>query len=169
VSHETRQDQRGRSIGRELLAKKAANPGRTAGEVAWRRRAGHKWSMRSATAPLEGASRMRNLLAARARTRRNGEPEASLPPGFTITTESALFLRQQPVYPPELKAQVARRRCGRAHHRQDVRRRRQPAAVSVRSAHALDAGHDGYGAHLGLNDVTAQALAKSSGDAAFCL
>ncbi len=93
-----------------------------------------------------------------------------VPPGFSITTEvCTYYYAHGETYPADLKPAVeaALARIGElADGRLGDPAR--PLLVSVRSgARVVDAGHDGYGAHLGLNAETTEGLAKLTGDARF--
>src|SRR5215213_793860 len=93
-----------------------------------------------------------------------------VPPGFTITTEVCThFYTNGDTYPPDLKAQAAN---ALAAVEEAIGAKfgdpERPLLVSVRSgARASMPGMMDTVLNLGLNDVTAEALAKSSGDARF--
>src|ERR1044072_6436580 len=130
-----------------------------------------KWVYTFGDGAAEGAAEMRKLLGGKganlAEKENLGLP---VPPGFTISTEVCTFYyANEQTYQKELEAQVkdaldhvARitgRKFGDA---------KDPLLVSVRSgARASMPGMMDTVLNLGLNDVTVEALAKSSGDARF--
>ncbi|BBF93777.1 pyruvate, phosphate dikinase [Blastochloris tepida] len=130
-----------------------------------------KWVYSFGGGSAEGKSDMKNLLGGKganlAEMANLGMP---VPPGFTITTEVCTYYyangRQ---YPPELRDQVeaALLRVGEITGR-GFNNVENPLLVSVRSgARASMPGMMDTVLNLGLNDVTVEALAKSSGDRRF--
>src|SRR5947209_9828617 len=93
-----------------------------------------------------------------------------VPPGFTISTEvCTYYYANKQTYPQELEAQM---QDALAHVERITGRKfgdaQDPLLVSVRSgARASMPGMMDTVLNLGLNDVTVEALAKSSGDARF--
>ena len=132
---------------------------------------GHKWVYVFGGGAAEGASRMRNLLGGKgANLAEMANLGLPVPPGFTISTEVCThFYANKKSYPGDLKAQVKKalehvaRITGKTFGDEA-----NPLLVSVRSgARASMPGMMDTVLNLGLNDVTVQALAKSSGDARF--
>jgi pyruvate,orthophosphate dikinase len=132
---------------------------------------GHKWVYVFGDGAAEGRSGMRNLLGGKgANLAEMANLGLPVPPGFTISTEvCTYFYANKQSYPSDLKAQVEKalghiaRITGKTFG--DAA---NPLLVSVRSgARASMPGMMDTVLNLGLNDVTAQALAKSSGDARF--
>jgi len=130
-----------------------------------------KWVYTFGDGAAEGASEMRNLLGGKgANLAEMANLGLPVPPGFTISTEvCTFFYANQKSYPKELDTQVKEalgsveritgRRFGDAVN---------PLLVSVRSgARASMPGMMDTVLNLGLNDVTVEALAKSSGDPRF--
>src|ERR1044071_3542878 len=130
-----------------------------------------KWVYTFGDGAAEGAADMRNLLGGKgANLAEMANLGLPVPPGFTISTEvCTYFYANNKTYPKELEAQVkdaldhvARitgRKFGDA---------KDPLLVSVRSGgRASMPGMMDTVLNLGLNDVTVEALAKSSGDARF--
>src|SRR5688572_15639650 len=130
-----------------------------------------KWVYTFGDGAAEGAAEMRDLLGGKgANLAEMANLGLPVPPGFTISTEVCThFYANNKTYPKELEAQVkdaldhvARitgRKFGDA---------RDPLLVSVRSgARASMPGMMDTVLNLGLNDVTVEALAKSSGDRRF--
>ena len=117
---------------------------------------------------------MRNLLGGKgANLAEMANLGLPVPPGFTISTEvCTYFYANQKTYPKELEGQVKDAlAAGRAHHRpQRSATPNDPLLVSVRSgARASMPGMMDTVLNLGLNDVTVEALAKTSGDRALRL
>src|SRR5581483_7248347 len=130
-----------------------------------------KWVYTFGDGAAEGASDMRNLLGGKgANLAEMANLGLPVPPGFTISTEvCTYFYANQKTYPKELDAQV---KAALAHIERITGRRfgdaANPLLVSVRSgARASMPGMMDTVLNLGLNDVTVEALAKSSGDARF--
>jgi len=132
---------------------------------------GHQWVYVFGDGAAEGRSGMRNLLGGKgANLAEMANLGLPVPPGFTITTEvCTYFYANKKSYPSELKAQVEKalghvaRITGKTFGDEA-----NPLLVSVRSgARASMPGMMDTVLNLGLNDVTVQALAKSSGDARF--
>jgi pyruvate,orthophosphate dikinase len=130
-----------------------------------------KWVYSFGDGKAEGRGEMRNLLGGKgANLAEMANLGLPVPPGFTITTElCAQFYANGKAYPPDLKAQVdvalveigaiAKRTFGDPAN---------PLLVSVRSgARASMPGMMDTVLNLGLNDVTVEALAASSGDERF--
>ena len=130
-----------------------------------------KWVYSFGDGKAEGASAMKNLLGGKgANLAEMANLGLPVPPGFTISTEvCAYFYANGHNYPPELKEQVeaALKHVGdlAAHVFADPQ---NPLLVSVRSgARASMPGMMDTVLNLGLNDVTVEAIAKSSGDERF--
>jgi pyruvate,orthophosphate dikinase len=132
---------------------------------------GHKWVYTFGGGAAEGRSSMRNLLGGKgANLAEMANLKLPVPPGFTITTDvCTYYYANTQSYPGDLQQQVAKaldhiaRITGRTFGDQA-----DPLLVSVRSgARASMPGMMDTVLNLGLNDVTVQALAKSSGDARF--
>src|SRR4029077_15487803 len=130
-----------------------------------------KWVYVFGDGAAEGKADMKNLLGGKgANLAEMANLGLPVPPGFTISTEVCThFYANAKSYPKELEPQVkdaldhvARipaKKFGDA---------KNPLLVSVRSgARASMPGMMDTVLNLGLNDVTAEALAKSSGDALF--
>src|SRR6476659_9925023 len=130
-----------------------------------------KWVYTFGDGAAEGKADMKNLLGGKgANLAEMANLGLPVPPGFTISTEvCTYFYANNKSYPKELKTQmkdaldhVARitgRKFGDA---------KNPLLVSVRSgARASMPGMMDTVLNLGLNDVTVEALAKSSGDKRF--
>ena len=130
-----------------------------------------KWVYSFGGNAAEGAAAMRDLLGGKganlAEMSRIGLP---VPPGFTITTEVCTwFYRHDRAYPEHLQDQVA---AALAQVEKAAGRRlgdpANPLLVSVRSGgRASMPGMMDTVLNLGLNDETAEGLAKRSGDARF--
>jgi pyruvate,orthophosphate dikinase len=130
-----------------------------------------KWVYAFGGGKASGRAGMRNLLGGKgaglAEMAHLGLP---VPPGFTITTEVCThFYANGKTYPKNLKAQVetALTEIGRITNKRfgDAK---NPLLVSVRSgARASMPGMMDTVLNLGLNDVTAAALAEKSGDRRF--
>src|SRR5436190_10812516 len=130
-----------------------------------------KWVYAFGGGKAEGRASMRNLLGGKgaglAQMAQLGLP---VPPGFTITTEVCTYFYQHgKTYPKALKRQVdaALTEVGRVTGKRfgDAK---NPLLVSVRSgARASMPGMMDTVLNLGLNDVTVEALATSSGDKRF--
>ncbi len=130
-----------------------------------------KWVYSFSAERAEGRAEMRNLLGGKGA---NLNEMASLglpvPPGFTITTEvCTYFYANGKTYPPDLDAQVdaavaeVGRQMGRAFGDPA-----NPLLLSVRSgARASMPGMMDTVLNLGLNDTSAETLAKTSGDERF--
>jgi pyruvate, orthophosphate dikinase len=132
---------------------------------------GHKWVYVFGDGAAEGRAGMRNLLGGKgANLAEMANLGLPVPPGFTITTEvCTAFYANKKSYPGGLKAQVEKalghvaRITGKTFGDEA-----NPLLVSVRSgARASMPGMMDTVLNLGLNDITVQALAKSSGDARF--
>ena len=130
-----------------------------------------KWVYSFGDGKAEGASAMKNLLGGKgANLAEMANLGLPVPPGFTISTEvCAYFYANGHNYPPELKEQVeaALKHVGdlAAHVFADPQ---NPLLVSVRSgARASMPGMMDTVLNLGLNAVTVEAIAKSSGDESF--
>jgi pyruvate,orthophosphate dikinase len=121
----------------------------------------------------EGNAKMKDVLGGKgaglAEMTNIGVP---VPPGFTISTGvCTYFYAHDKTYPPELRAQVEE---NLAKVEASVGRKfgdaAKPLLVSVRSgARASMPGMMDTILNLGLNDITVQGLAKSSGDERFAL
>ncbi len=130
-----------------------------------------KWVYAFGGGDAEGRAAMRNLLGGKgsglAEMAHLGLP---VPPGFTITTEvCTYFYDKDRTYPKDLKAQVdvALAEVGRLAGK-TFGDAENPLLVSVRSgARASMPGMMDTVLNLGLNDVTAAALARKSGDRRF--
>ena len=130
-----------------------------------------KWVYTFGGGKGEGAGDMRNLLGGKggnlAEMANLGLP---VPPGFTVTTEVCTwFYANGKKYPAELQAQVATAlaQTGKIAGR-TFGDNANPLLVSVRSgARASMPGMMDTVLNLGLNDITVEAMAKSSGDARF--
>src|SRR5919109_1514513 len=147
----------------------SSRKGGSSGRPARRRApAGSKWVYTFGDGKAEGKAEMRNLLGGKgaglAEMANLGLP---VPPGFTITTEVCTHYYQHgKSYPPDLEAQVktALAEVGRITGK-TFGDRRNPLLVSVRSgARASMPGMMDTVLNLGLNDETAEALARRSGD-----
>ncbi len=130
-----------------------------------------KWVYTFGDGKAEGAADMRDLLGGKgANLAEMANLGLPVPPGFTITTGvCSYFYANAKNYPTELKDQVA---AALAHVGKLSGRRfgdsAAPLLVSVRSgARASMPGMMDTVLNLGLNDVTVEALAQSSGDARF--
>ncbi len=130
-----------------------------------------KWVYTFGDGNSEGASGMRDLLGGKgANLAEMSNLGLPVPPGFTITTEvCTAFYANGRQYPAELAAQVtaALAHIGKiaGHTFGDPQ---DPLLVSVRSgARASMPGMMDTVLNLGLNDVTVEAIAKSSGDERF--
>ena len=130
-----------------------------------------KWVYTFGDGAAEGAADMRNLLGGKgANLAEMANLGLPVPPGFTISTEVCTFYyANQRTYPKELEAQV---KDALAHVARITGRKfgdaENPLLVSVRSgARASMPGMMDTVLNLGLNDVTVEALAKSSGDRRF--
>ncbi len=130
-----------------------------------------KWVYSFGDGKAEGASAMKNLLGGKgANLAEMANLGLPVPPGFTISTEvCTYFYANGQTYPSDLKEQVeaALRHVGElaGHVFADPE---NPLLVSVRSgARASMPGMMDTVLNLGLNDVTVDAVAKSSGDERF--
>jgi pyruvate,orthophosphate dikinase len=132
---------------------------------------GHKWVYVFGGGAAEGRSGLRNLLGGKgANLAEMANLGLPVPPGFTISTDvCTYFYANKKSYPGDLKAQVktalehVARITGKTFGDEA-----NPLLVSVRSgARASMPGMMDTVLNLGLNDITVQALAKSSGDARF--
>ncbi|MFL4996902.1 MAG: pyruvate, phosphate dikinase, partial [Microvirga sp.] len=130
-----------------------------------------KWVYTFGDGKAEGEAGMRNLLGGKgANLAEMSNLGLPVPPGFTITTEvCTYFYDHGQSYPQDLKDQVTEalsfigRLTGRTFGDRD-----NPLLVSVRSgARASMPGMMDTVLNLGLNDVTVEALARSSGDPRF--
>ncbi|HKS61201.1 MAG TPA: PEP/pyruvate-binding domain-containing protein, partial [Xanthobacteraceae bacterium] len=130
-----------------------------------------KWVYTFGDGAAEGAAEMRNLLGGKgANLAEMANLGLPVPPGFTISTEvCTYFYANDKTYPKELEAEVK----GALDHVARITGRKfgdakDPLLVSVRSgARAPMPGMMDTVLNLGLNDVTVEALATSSGDARF--
>src|SRR5712671_4650877 len=130
-----------------------------------------KWVYSFGDGTAEGAADKRDLLGGKgANLAEMANLGLPVPPGFTISTEVCTFYyANRQTYPQELEAQVkeglgqVERITGRKFGDD-----KNPLLVSVRSgARASMPGMMDTVLNLGLNDVTVEALARSSGDARF--
>src|SRR5689334_13564673 len=130
-----------------------------------------KWVYTFGDGAAEGAADLRNLLGGKgANLAEMANLGLPVPPGFTISTEvCTYFYANNKSYPPDLEAavntaldhvaRITKRKFGDAN---------DPLLVSVRSgARASMPGMMDTVLNLGLNDVTVEALARSSGDRRF--
>jgi pyruvate,orthophosphate dikinase len=130
-----------------------------------------KWVYMFGDGSAEGRAGMRDLLGGKgaglAEMARLGLP---VPPGFTISTAVCThYYKNAKTYPPGLKEQVraALTRVGRIVGK-TFGDPKNPLLISVRSgARASMPGMMDTVLNLGLNDETAEALAKNSGDRRF--
>jgi pyruvate,orthophosphate dikinase len=150
---------------------KVAPKGAKAPAKAPARSRGHKWVYTFGDGAAEGRSAMRNLLGGKgANLAEMANLGLPVPPGFTITTELCThYYANKENYPADLKAQMEK---ALAHVARITGKtfgdEANPLLVSVRSgARASMPGMMDTVLNLGLNDVTVQALAVSSGDARF--
>jgi pyruvate,orthophosphate dikinase len=130
-----------------------------------------KWVYTFGDGKAEGEAGMRDLLGGKgANLAEMSNLGLPVPPGFTIPTSVCTYYYDHDrTYPPELKTQVAEALAyvGRLANR-TFGDQESPLLVSVRSgARASMPGMMDTVLNLGLNDVTVEALAKSSGDARF--
>ena len=130
-----------------------------------------KWVYSFGDGSAEGQSGMRNLLGGKgANLAEMSNLGLPVPPGLTISTEvCTYYYAHNETYPPELEGQVeaALAQVGQLTGRifGDAE---NPLLLSVRSgARASMPGMMDTVLNLGLNDVTVEAVAKSSGDARF--
>ncbi|MGO9391830.1 pyruvate, phosphate dikinase [Rhodoblastus sp.] len=130
-----------------------------------------KWVYSFGDGKAEGASAMKELLGGKgANLAEMANLGLPVPPGFTISTEvCTYYYANGQSYPPELKDQVdaALNHVGAlaGHVFADPE---NPLLVSVRSgARASMPGMMDTVLNLGLNDVTVEAIARSSGDERF--
>ena len=130
-----------------------------------------KWVYSFGDGSAEGQSGMRNLLGGKgANLAEMSNLGLPVPPGLTISTEvCTYYYAHNETYPPELEGQVeaALAQVGTLTGRVfgDAE---NPLLLSVRSgARASMPGMMDTVLNLGLNDVTVEAVAKSSGDARF--
>ncbi len=130
-----------------------------------------KWVYAFGDGSAEGQAGMRELLGGKgANLAEMSNLGLPVPPGFTISTEvCTYYYANGEKYPPELQAQVeaALARVGAITGRVfgDAE---NPLLVSVRSgARASMPGMMDTVLNLGLNDVTVEAVTRSSGDARF--
>ena len=130
-----------------------------------------KWVYTFGDGAAEGSAEMRNLLGGKgANLAEMANLGLPVPPGFTISTEvCTYFYANQKSYPKELEGQVkdalaaVARIAGRTFGDPN-----DPLLVSVRSgARASMPGMMDTVLNLGLNDVTVEGLAKTSGDRRF--
>ena len=130
-----------------------------------------KWVYTFGDGQAEGQSDMRNLLGGKgANLAEMSNLGLPVPPGFTITTEVCTYYYDHgKTYPAALEAQVS----AALDHVGVLTGKRfgdgaMPLLVSVRSgARASMPGMMDTVLNLGLNDVTVEAIAKTSGDARF--
>ena len=130
-----------------------------------------KWVYAFGDGKAEGKARLRDLLGGKgANLAEMANLGLPVPPGFTITTEvCTYFYRHGKSYPKELRGQVeaALPQVGKIAGRR-FGDRDNPLLVSVRSgARASMPGMMDTVLNLGLNDMTVEALAASSGDRRF--
>ncbi len=130
-----------------------------------------KWVYSFGDGKAEGKSRLRDLLGGKgANLAEMANLGLPVPPGFTITTDvCTYFYGHGKAYPKELKGQVeaALAQVGKIAGRR-FGDRDNPLLVSVRSgARASMPGMMDTVLNLGLNDMTVEALAASSGDRRF--
>ena len=130
-----------------------------------------KWVYSFGDGSAEGQSDMRNLLGGKgANLAEMSNLGLPVPPGLTISTEvCTYYYENKETYPADLKAQVqaALDKVGKIAGRVfgDAK---NPLLLSVRSgARASMPGMMDTVLNLGLNDVTVEAIALSSGDARF--
>ena len=130
-----------------------------------------KWVYSFGDGSAEGQSDMRNLLGGKgANLAEMSNLGLPVPPGLTISTEvCTYYYENKQTYPAELKGQVeaALQKVGHITGRVfgDAK---NPLLLSVRSgARASMPGMMDTVLNLGLNDVTVEAIAQSSGDARF--
>ncbi|MEN3379835.1 MAG: pyruvate, orthophosphate dikinase, partial [Hyphomicrobiales bacterium] len=130
-----------------------------------------KWVYTFGDGAAEGAADKRDLLGGKgANLAEMANLGLPVPPGFTISTEvCTYYYANKQTYPTELDGQV---KDALAHVERITGRKfgdaKDPLLVSVRSgARASMPGMMDTVLNLGLNDVTVEALAKSSGDARF--
>ena len=130
-----------------------------------------KWVYSFGDGSAEGQSDMRNLLGGKgANLAEMSNLGLPVPPGLTISTEvCTYYYENKETYPPDLKTQVqaALDKVGQIGGRVfgDAK---NPLLLSVRSgARASMPGMMDTVLNLGLNDVTVEAIAASSGDARF--
>jgi pyruvate, orthophosphate dikinase len=131
-----------------------------------------KWVYAFGNGKAEGRSDMRNLLGGKgANLAEMANLGLPVPPGFTITTEvCSYFYAHEKTYPKELKDDVeaALAAVGKIAGGKTFGDPENPLLVSVRSgARASMPGMMDTVLNLGLNDVTVEALARSSGDRRF--
>ncbi len=130
-----------------------------------------KWVYSFGDGSAEGQSGMRNLLGGKgANLAEMSNLGLPVPPGLTISTEvCTYYYAHNETYPPELEGQVeaALAQVGTLTGR-TFGDSENPLLLSVRSgARASMPGMMDTVLNLGLNDVTVEAVAKSSGDARF--
>jgi pyruvate, orthophosphate dikinase len=130
-----------------------------------------KWVYSFGNGAAEGRADMKNLLGGKgANLAEMSSLGIAVPPGFTITTEVCTsFTENDGAYPDELKKQLAEAISGiEGILGQTFGDPNNPLLVSVRSgARASMPGMMDTVLNLGLNDATAEGLAKQSGDARF--
>jgi len=130
-----------------------------------------KWVFGFGGGKAEGAAKMKDLLGGKgANLAEMANLGLPVPPGFTITTEVCThFYKNGRAYPADLKSQVE---AALAHVGKQVGRtfgdKKSPLLVSVRSgARASMPGMMDTVLNLGLNDETAKAIAKETGNERF--
>jgi len=130
-----------------------------------------KWVYSFGDGKAEGASAMKNLLGGKgANLAEMANLGLPVPPGFTISTEvCAFYTANGHEYPEDLKDQVEAALDHVGHLAGHVfADPENPLLVSVRSgARASMPGMMDTVLNLGLNDVTVEAIGKSSGDERF--
>ena len=130
-----------------------------------------KWVYTFGDGKAEGQAGMRNLLGGKgANLAEMSNLGLPVPPGFTISTEvCTYYYANGQTYPADLDAQVeAALEPSASITGKSFGDPANPLLVSVRSgARASMPGMMDTVLNLGLNDVTVEALAKSSGDARF--
>lgn len=130
-----------------------------------------KWVLTFGGGRAEGRAEMRELLGGKgANLAEMANIGLPVPPGFTITTEACTYyFANGRKLPPELEQQVS---AGLAHVEELTGRKfgdaENPLLVSVRSgSRASMPGMMDTILNLGLNDKTAEAIAKNAGDRRF--
>jgi pyruvate,orthophosphate dikinase len=131
----------------------------------------NKWVYSFGGGKAEGSAKLRDLLGGKgAGLAEMANLDLPVPPGFTITTEVCThFTTRNEKYPDDLKPQVeaALRQVGAAVNR-TFGDTKNPLLVSVRSgARASMPGMMDTVLNLGLNDETAAALARQTGNERF--
>ncbi|MFQ5971102.1 MAG: pyruvate, phosphate dikinase [Alphaproteobacteria bacterium] len=130
-----------------------------------------KWVYEFGAGRADGRAHMKDLLGGKgANLAEMSNLRLPVPPGFTITTEvCGYYFAHDRSYPDDLKVEVAAA-LERLESRMDARfgDERNPLLVSVRSGgRASMPGMMDTVLNLGLNDKTAEGLARASGDRRF--